>query len=427
MVGQLGESSIAAVGIANKYTTILIIMLQGFGSGAAIFTAQYWGKKDMTGIKHILLLTFGIMSLFSLLFMGTTLVFSHEWIALFSNDPAVIKQGASFIQILSYSYFFTAATILFSGVLASVGQVKVPMYGSVFALLLNTVLNYLLIGGNLGLPALGVEGAAIATVVSRFVQCTVLFWLVWHQQLFSIKRSMFKASWRGPLKRDFFRIATPSILNHITWTLGDVTYFWIYASMGTDETAAVSLVDPLIFIFIALFSGISQAAATIIGNSIGAGEERSAQAYARRFLSITTKMAILSSVGIVILSSVFIDIYRVSPAVATYAKDVLFVYAIIFVAKMLNMVNNIGILRAGGDTRFVFYVDTIGVWALGLPLAAVGAYLQLPIYAVYGLANVHECARAIFGVKRTLSGKWIRNVMVDTNARGGAWHERDVR
>ena len=412
MVGQLGVNSIAAVGVGNKITTILILVLQGFGTGAAIFSAQYWGKKDLNGIKKVLYLTFLIVTIFSLLFSLLILLFTASFIQIFTNDADVISLGTSYLRIIALSYFVTALTVLFSTILKSMGEVKRPLYVAIIAILLNTFLNYLFIFGHFGFAELGVEGAAIATLIARTIQAILLFVLIKQYLSLTIKSLNLKEMFDKTLLKRYLSVTIPSIINHALWTVGETSYFWVYAQMGTEQLAAATLIDPLLFVFMALFIGLSDASTVMVGNSIGANDEDKAVHYAKQFLMITFGLSILAVISIALMAPYYISIYNVTDIVAEQAKNILYVYAFLVIGKMLNMVNNIGVLRAGGDTKYVLYLDVIGIWIIGLPLALLGAFVwDLPIYLVFGLANSHEYVRAFFGIKRTFSRKWINNVV----------------
>lgn len=412
MVGQLGANSIAAVGVANKITIVLILIFQGFASGAGIFAAQYWGRRDKVGISKISVLTMSIITISSILFTSAVMVFPVQLIQLFSLDTQVVQLGASFITILAVSYFFTGVTILLTVILRSMGEVKRPMYISIFAIAFNTLLNYLFIFGNWGFPEMGIEGAAIATVIARTIQCVFMLILIMQFDLLgSLKGLQLTEVFDWPTVKNYFTISIPSILNHIFWTLGETSYFWVYARMGTDQLAAVTLIDPLMLLSMALFIGLGDASSVMVGNSIGAKEKDQAYDFAKRFLKITVILSIAVGLAIVSIAPIFVGFYNIPPIAADYAKSILLVYALIVPFRMLNMVNNIGVLRPGGDTRFVMYLDLLGVWLVGLPLALLGAYLQLPIYIVFLLANTQEVARVIFGLRRTVSKKWMNDVI----------------
>ncbi|GAE24632.1 probable cation efflux pump [Halalkalibacter wakoensis JCM 9140] len=340
------------------------------------------------------------------------MVFPVQLIQLFSLDTQVVQLGASFITILAVSYFFTGVTILLTVILRSMGEVKRPMYISIFAIAFNTLLNYLFIFGNWGFPEMGIEGAAIATVIARTIQCVFMLILIMQFDLLgSLKGLQLTEVFDWPTVKNYFTISIPSILNHIFWTLGETSYFWVYARMGTDQLAAVTLIDPLMLLSMALFIGLGDASSVMVGNSIGAKEKDQAYDFAKRFLKITVILSIAVGLAIVSIAPIFVGFYNIPPIAADYAKSILLVYALIVPFRMLNMVNNIGVLRPGGDTRFVMYLDLLGVWLVGLPLALLGAYLQLPIYIVFLLANTQEVARVIFGLRRTVSKKWMNDVI----------------
>ena len=412
MVGRLGVDSIAAVGVSNKFSQILIILLQGFASGATIFCAQYWGTKNKQGVSRSVIYVSVIAALFSLLFMAITQFFSYEIIGFFSGDTAVKQIGTDFLEIISYTYPFTALSMIFVVALKTTGEVRKPTIYSVIALLINTILNYILIYGKFGAPALGVEGAALATLIARMVQTGLLFTLLVKNGFISLKIIRDNLDvFRSNLSQRYFRITFPSIINHATWGVGDTMFFWLYASMGTAQTAAIALIDPIIFIFTCVFTGISDASSVMIGNEIGANRKTRAFQYARQFLKITVILSILAGIMIYLSMPYILTLYQITPAVEQLVYHLIYIYLAISIAKNVNYINNVGILRAGGDTTFSMWVDTLGVWLCALPLAAIGVYYHLPLFAVYGLANSHEVIRAVLGVRRTLSKKWIQNIV----------------
>ncbi|MCM3452514.1 MATE family efflux transporter [Heyndrickxia oleronia] len=414
MVGRLGVDSIAAVGVANKFSQIPTVLFQGFASGATIFCAQYWGTQNKIGISRSIIFVSIMTAVFSFLFSLTTQFFSYPILGIFSSDLSVRQIGSSFLSIIGYSYIFTALSMIFVVALKTTGEVRRPTLISIFALLLNTALNYLLIYGNMGMPKMGVEGAAIGTLISRIVQTGLLFYLLVQKKFLSWK--IFRENidvFRSSFSRSYFKITLPSIINHATWTIGDTMYFWLYAKMGTAQTAAISLIDPIIFIFTCVFTGISDASAVMVGNEIGARRKEKAVQYAKDFIKITIVLSILIGVLILIALPSILSLYEVSKEVETLVHSLMIVYITISIAKNLNYINNVGILRAGGDTKYVMWLDTIAVWGWGLPLAALSVYFQYPLFIVYLLANSHEVIRAILGIKRTLTKKWMR-VVVDT-------------
>lgn len=412
MVGRLGVDSIAAVGIANKFTQIPIILLQGFASGATIFCAQYWGTKNKMGVSRAVIFVSALTIAFTFLFTMITQFFSYPIVGLFSSDEVVKQLGSEFLTIIGYTFIFTALSMIFVVALKTTGEVKKTTYYSILALLINTFLNYVLIYGNLGAPKLGIEGAALATLIARIVQTGLLCMLLVQKQFISIK--IIKENldvFRSSLSRSYFRITFPSIINHGTWTIGETLFFWLYASMGTSQTAAIALIDPIIFIFTCVFTGISDASSVMIGNEIGANNKKRAFDYAKSFIKMTTILSIIVGILIFLAMPYVLSLYHITSEVEAFVHSIMGVYILFSIAKNLNYINNVGILRAGGDTKYVMWLDTLGVWIIGLPLAALGVYFQLPLFAVYALANSHDIVRAVLGIRRTLTKKWIRNIV----------------
>lgn len=414
MVGRLGVESIAAVGVSNKISQILIIMLQGFASGTTIFCAQYWGMGNKRGISRSVLYVSALASVFAILFTTIAWIFPSQLIGIFSDDTAVIEIGVDFLKITGVTYIFTALTMIFAVALKTTGEVRLPTLYSVLALFVNTSLNYVLIYGHFGAPEMGVKGAAIATLIARIIQTGLLFMLLVRKEFISwkiIKENL--DVFRSDLSRRYFKVTFPSIINHATWGIGDTLFFWLYASLGTNETAAISLIDPIIFIFTCVFSGISDASSVMVGNEIGANRKNTAFQYAKEFLKITTVLSIIAGTFIYIFMPYVLSMYEITSVVEDLVYQLIYVYLAISVAKNVNYINNVGILRTGGDTKYVMWLDTIGVWCVGLPLAALGVYFQVPLFIIYFGANCHEIIRAIIGVRRTLTKKWIQNIIED--------------
>ena len=412
MVGQLHETAIAAVGIANQFVFIFIVIQYGIHSGISIFTAQYWGKKELSRIKHLSGMGILVGLLVAALFSFIALVLPGRLMGLFFTDPEVVALGIGYLKIVGITFAFSALIFSFMTNLRAMGFVKVPMVCSMVAVSLNIFLNYILIFGHLGFPALGVTGAAIATTIAKIVECLIMAGIIYG------KRYPLAATLREMTGFDsaFFRrvLATcwPVFLNELFWVTGISLYKLVYARIGTQAIAAVNIVATLEeFMFIPFF-GIFHGGSIMIGNSIGAGRARSAYAYGR-FLLVAQLIMAIAAGGIMILSRDFIlSFYNISPATRENAYYLMLVSALIFWTKTTNFTNIVSVLRGGGDTRFGFFLDLTGVWCIGVPMAFFGAfYLGLPVYWVMALIAVEELYKLGIGIPRFLSKKWIRNLV----------------
>ena len=412
MIGQLGEVAVAAVGLANQIFFLLILMLFGTYSGVGVFTAQLWGKHDVTSIRKVLGIGLSIGLSGAFLFSILALVFPRVAIGFYTADPAVIDGGASYLRIAGWSFLVTAITFAYSSVLRSTGYVRVPMAVSIFALSLKTLLNYGLILGHFGLPAMGVEGAALATLIARLVECAAMLSIVYLRKLPPAARIAEMLSFNREFLKKVLVTSLPVLVNEMLWSFGITTYNMVYGRIGTDAIAAVNIAASIENLAFVIFMGISDATGILIGNRIGANQEQQAYTYARRTLILSTVGAIL--VGQVIFwgSGLILSLYKLSPESLENAHRILMVISFMLWVRVGNMVIIVGVLRAGGDTRFSMFLDAGSVWLVGVPTALIaGLVLHLPVYLVYLLVAGEELVKYGVGIWRFRSGKWINNLV----------------
>jgi putative MATE family efflux protein len=412
MIGQLGETEIAAVGQANQLFFLFNLMLFGINSGSAIFTAQFWGKRDVRNIRRVL--GIGLSSAIAVASFFTILAFffPRQVMSIYSNDPAVIEAGIGYLRIVGLSYIITAVSFTYSAVLRSTEQARLPLILSVAALLSNAVFNYLLIFGKFGFPKMGVEGAALATLIARVIEVVLMVVCVYagkHVPAAGLKEMIDLT--KDFVKR-FFRTTIPVILNESIWALGVSIYSVIYGRIGTQAVAAVNISGTVQNIAMVLFFGISNASAIMIGNRIGAGEEDKAYIYAKRLLTLGVLFAIGMGGVTILTSGLFMNFFNVTNAVRLDAQRIVMIFGLLMPAKIFNLINIVGVMRSGGDTKYSLFLDTFGVWMVAIPLAYVGGLvIGLPIYWVYFLVGLEEVFKFLLGIRRYRSKKWINNLV----------------
>lgn len=411
MIGQLGETSVAAVGLADQMSFLLFLMLFGISSGAAIFTAQFWGQADIMRIRSVL----GICLLLSLAggtLFALTSIFIPEWVlSIYSTDPAVIALGSSYLRIMGVGYLVLPITISYSGVLRSIESVRLPLVASIIAFSFNVIMNYGLIFGNFGLPQLGVTGAAIATCCARFLECLIVLGGVYSQKSPVAARLPEMLNLKVISLKQFFKTTIPVMLTEITWSLGITTYNVVYARIGTESIAAVNIAVTIDRVLFVVFIGMAFACATMLGNRIGAGEIDKAVTYAKRFLTLGPVIAI--TVGVILIASVdvVLPLYKVSATTIEFARNILMIMAFTLIIRVSNLLILIGILRSGGDTQFAFFIDAGVVWLIGVPLAFTGAFIfQWPVYLVYLLVMTEEVVKFGLGMWRFSSQRWVHRL-----------------
>ncbi len=412
MIGQLGETAIAAVGLAGQVFFLMSLFLFGVGSGSAIFSAQFWGREDVPNVRRVLglalLLGIGGSTLFSLV----AIFAPSAVLALYSHDPAVIEAGSRYLRVVGLCYVPTAISIVFAMVLRSVRQVKAPMFVSILALSLKTVLAYALIFGHFGAPAMGIMGAAVATVIARLVECGLILALTYHFQLPAAARPAELFDIDRDLVGRFFRTSAPVVLGEVLWSLGITVYSGIYARIGTEAIAATNIASTIESVAMVPLFGIGNAAAILLGNRIGAGRADGALRDARRLLLLAVALGAGMGALILLVRGPLLTLYRISPEAQGYARSVLLILACALWIKAANLMMIVGILRSGGDTRFALAADTGPLWLIGIPMALLGAFvLHLPVYWVVLMVMSDEIVKFVIGTLRVRSGRWIHNVV----------------
>jgi putative MATE family efflux protein len=412
LIGQLGDTSVAAVGLANQFFFVFQIFLFGIGSGSAVFTAQFWGRGDVTNLRRILGLGLVVALSGAVLFTAAAVFAPRTVMDFYTDDPAVIAVGARYLRIVGLCYIPTAITVLFGMTLRSARQVKVPMVVSIAAITFKTVLAYMLIFGLFGLPALGVIGAALATLIARFLEAGALLFVSYRHKLPVAARLSELLSFNRDFVRRFAYTTSPVVVGEILWALGITSYSAIYARISTDSVAAVNIASTIEGIAVVPFLGLANACAIILGNAIGGDKVERADDYARRFLALAIASGVVMGALVFVVSRFITGAYRVSPETQFYAQAVMTVMACVLWIKAANMMTIVGIMRSGGDTRYALAVDTMPLWFIGVPLALFGAFvLHLPVYGVVLMVAADEATKFVLGVNRVRSGKWLNNVV----------------
>jgi len=410
-VGQKGDASVAAVGLAGQVAFLLNLVHFGIISGAAMFTAQFWGRRDVPNLRRVLGLCLMLALSASLIFFVLSQFFSSQILRIYSKDVAVIELGTSYIRTFSWTFIFFAITFSYSFVMRSTGDVKTPSIISVAALILSTFLSYSLILGRFGFPELGIQGAAVAAVIARLLECITLLLAIYagKSPVAASLRELtdFDAKFFGKVIKPML----PVMLNELLWALGITTYNIIYGRMGTSSYAAMNIVSTIEQMAFVLFIGISNATSVLVGNRIGAGKEDEAYVYAGRSLGLGIVGGILIGLLLQLVKGPVLSLYKVSPEVIENAGHVINVITFFLWIRVNNMTIVVGILRAGGDTRFSLFLDGIIIWLVGVPMAYLGANVwHLPVYLVYLCAMSEEVAKWFLGIARYRSKKWINNL-----------------
>ena len=412
MVGQLGSVEIAAVGLGNQIYMLLNMVLFGISSGGAIFIAQFWGKKENSGIWKMEGVMFSFSMVIALIFTFASVFFPKFLIGLYSKDFHVIEIGARYLRIVAFSFPFFAMSFAFSMALRSTEHVKLPMVATMISLVLNAILNYLLIFGIGFFPSLGIVGAAIATCISRIVECFILFIVAYSKkyEVASSVKNLFSFTFFEV--RKFIKIAFPVIINEAIWGLGTSMHSLIMGRTSTEAISAFNITGTISQITWVFFIGVGNAAGIIIGKKIGEGNETEARKYANNLSWFMPVMAIFIGLLLIPISKFLPFMFNVEANILVQAKMMLMILMCCYPLNAFNMCWVVGICRAGGDTVFAAIIDVCFMWIIAIPLAACVAYFtNVQPYIIYICLLSEQIFKAIVGFYRIKSGKWLHNVV----------------
>lgn len=410
MTGQLGSVSIAGIGLGGKFASIYSVAAAAVAAVAGIMIAQYIGGKDDKEAGRSFYTNLAVSLVLGAVFTALSLLLPARILGLYTTDAATVEKGVEYLRIYALSFLPMAVTSILSAYLRCVQAAKAPLYASIFASLTNTALNYVLIYGKLGFPAMGVRGAAWASSLAQLLGCLVTAAL-----FFRLRR---KRRWTLPFEirtdkiraKQYLAVFLPMLVCELLWSLGENVYASIYGHVGTQAFAAMTLTNPLQSLVIGALSGVAQAAGVMIGKRLGAGEADSAYRDSRRLLYTGLLCSAALSLLVLAFNRYYVRIYQVEEEVRQMTRQLLAVYAFLAPIKVQNMILG-GILRSGGRTTFVMAIDIIGTWIFGVPLGLLAAFvLRLPIAGVYLLLSLEECVRLILSLAVFRKRNWMHRL-----------------
>lgn len=424
MVGQLGTESMSGVSIANQLINVFNICIFGGMSGAGIFTAQFYGKGDQEGIrstvryKGMICLLMCAAGLLIFGFAGGNLV------TLFLNEEgAVDSVAATWNESMDYIWVMMIGLVpyavgqVYVSTLRETGETMLPMKAGVTAILVNMVFNYLLIYGNFGFPELGVRGAAIATVLSRFVELAiVLIWSHTHTERVPYIRGLYR-TFRVP-RQLFWHITqkgSPLMLNEVLWASGFATLAQCYSMRGLDAVAAVNISSTISNLFNVFFISFGTVIAIIVGSLLGAGKLEEAKRTDIRIISFDVMLCLAIGALMAVFAPFFPRLYRTSDHVRALATQLIWVLAA-FMPFMAFTHASYFTMRSGGKTVITFLFDSVFMWAVGIPLAwFLGHHTAVPLIPMYIIVQAADLIKCVIGGILIHKGVWINNIVASEN------------
>lgn len=411
MVGQLSETAIAGVGIANQIFFVFILFIFGVGSGSVVSLGQYWGQKNITGFRKILTITYYVAGIAALMFCIAVWLFSRQLLGLYSPEADVVNVGQRYVRIVALSYPLQALTfIMFTG-MRSISRAKAPLFLSIGAVCTNVFLNWVLIFGNLGAPALGVEGAAWGTLITMLVQVIIARVIVVRKigsPLTGSSRDI--VGWQKEMPQ-YLRVVYPVVLQELGWALGTTLYTVALGHVGRAAVAAFTVTNVFYRLVLVLILANGNATTIVISHLVGGGRIRQAKEYIRYLLVFATVGGLVLSGMACLLSPVIPQFFNIPPESKVLMTKVILAFSLTGVMRAVNIHILVGILRGGADTMFAMWAEVGSVWLLGVPAVFVAAWvLSWPIHWAVVAISLEEVGKLIVGLSRVFSYRWMRQL-----------------
>ncbi len=411
MLGRVGEKVLSGASLAGQIQFIMTLILFGTTSGATVLTAQYWGKKDTRTIEKILGMGMLIGIGGALAFALAAELIPETLLRIYTNDPEVIAEGAKYLRIVALSYVIMAATQVYLYIMRSIERVVIAtvVYGA--SLIVNIIVNAVLIFGLMGFPKMGIEGAAIGTLISRILGLMIVIWYAKFRN--KVVRFHLSDMWNidKVLLKDFLFYATPVILNELVWGMGSSANTAVIGHLGSAAVAANSVVQVVRELSTVVVFGVSNATAIYLGKTIGERQYELAKAYGRR-LAVLSVITGFIAAGIILVSAPAVSRFMtLSPEAKSYLMFMFFVMSYFALCQAINTTLVVGVFRSGGDTRFGLRLDATTMWCCSILLGAIAAFVfRASVPVVYVLLMSDEVIKVPITVKRFLGYKWIKNV-----------------
>lgn len=414
MVGSLGKVPLSAVSIANNLFFVLMILIFGLASGSNIMISQYWGKEDVNTIHKILAIMYRVCIGIIIIFVMIAVFLPTQFMSIFSTDAEVIAGGTSYLRIVSIGYVFYGLTNCTIMMLRSVKTVKISIVVYTISLCVNAFFNWVFIFGNLGAPAMGIQGAAIATTIARITEfIIVMIFMVFIENKIKLKpKHLIKVD--KIILKDYVSTCSPVLFNELLWSTGSSMISVVVGRMGTDIVAA-NTINSVAFQLVTVFIfGISNATSVIIGNTIGEGKKEKAKEYAFTIAIFSFIVGIMAGIIIYTIRPFVVSLYNVPAETKTIAMEIMSVTAIILVFQSLGTCMMMGVLRGGGDAKFVLMNDIVFMWFVAIPGGFIAAFaLDLSVIPVFFILKSDEILKSIVAIFRVTSGKWVKDVTRD--------------
>ena len=416
MIGSLGDDAISGVYIGGQLQSVLQMFVGGIEGAILILAAQYWGKKDIQSIRKVVSIGIKFALAVGLLSSLVAVLFPQWVIRAFTTEPGVIQEGAAYVQIVGFTYLFFSVSQVMIAAMRSVETARIGLYISCMALVINVCLNYVFIFGHFGFPAMGVRGAALATLVSRILEMCVGVGYV----LFVDKKLRFGLKdllhTDRQLLRDFIRYGLPVIGGQVVWAINSLANTKILGYYSAGVIAAASITGMLHNLVYVWMNGMSSAVGIITGKTVGAGQYEKMKEYSKTVQMIFLFVGLISGAAVFLARDGFISLYNASPEAQAYSRQFINVISVTIIGTCYQAACLFGLVKSGGDISFVFKNDTIFVFLVVIPSSLLAMWLGAPPWVVFACLKCDQILKCFVAIVKINRYNWMKNLTRDNTS-----------
>lgn len=409
MLGSYSQSALSGAAIVNQIFFVVQFLANALGEGIVVLGSQYWGKKDLPPIRRCIGIALRLGALAGSAVLALCFLWPRGLLSLFTSDPLILLEAQKYLQILQFTFpVFILSTILYAG-LRSVGSVKIAFCNSVLSLGINVVCNYLFIYGNFDCPEMGIQGAAVGTVIARIAELAiVLLYLARESRLRLFSQKLFARD--SQLEKDYFRVTTPILGAQLLWALTTPTQTAILGHLSADAIAANSVATTFYQYLKVIVQAMCSATAVTIGRIVGRGDLCRVREAGRTLSVIFVLVGLVLGAGLYLLRLPLLSFYELNPQAMELADQLMAVMSVVMVGMSYQMPVSSGIIR-GGDPRYGFVTNLISTWGIVMPLSFLGAFVwKLPVVQVVMLLQSDQIFKVIPAFCWYRSYRWIRKL-----------------
>lgn len=411
MLGTLGETTLSASSLATQFITLFTFLCMGISMGASVLTSRYWGAQDKDSLRKTITVALRFTIAMAMVFTVLNICLPRQIMQLYTNEAPVIEGGTIYLQWSTVTYLLMALSTVTTNILRSANLAMIPLAASTTSFLVNIGANYIFIFGKFGAPAMGIAGAALGTVIARVVEVLIIcgYFFVVDQRIGYRIRDLFAKC--GDLAMEFMRVSVPVMLSDGLLGVGDSVLAMIMGRIGSQFVAANAITTVVQRVSTIFITGIAFAGCFIIGQTLGEQRMDKVKRQSNTMLLLGLGIGCVAAVVIQLLSNPVINSYNITDETKDIARQLMNAISFIIIFRSTNSILTKGVLRGGGDTRFLLLADTSTMWCLAIPLGYVaGILLDVPPFWIYVCLHFDQVVKAVWSIFRLRSGKWIKKV-----------------